>query len=386
MTPSWDKIKKVSARFKGLTEIGIANISTSIISGLFWLYMARLLGTTHYGEISYLIAVASIGVTFSYLGAGNALLVYGAKGVKIQPSVYFIALVASAIVSIILFFIFYNIAISLFVFGNVIFGLAYSDLLGRKAYKDYLKYFIAQRIMMVVFAITLYHVMGPNGVILGMALSFFPFLIQSYKVFRESKIDFSMIKSRFNFIINSYLLDIARTFSTTTDKLIIAPLFGFVLLGNYQLGVQFLSLIGILPGIVYQYILPHDASGNPNKKLKNLTIIMSVALVILTIALSPILIPPLFPKFTEAIKVIQIMSLGIIPIAISNTYISKFLSLEKSRTVLVGSGIFLAVQITLIILLGKIFGINGVAISFVLSQASETAYLIIIDRYSMKKA
>lgn len=385
MTPSWDKIKNLPTRLKGLTEIGLANISTGIISGLFWLYMARVLGTTHYGEVSYFIAVASVGSTISFLGAGNSLLVYPAKGIKIQPPVYFLALVSASTASVIVYFIFYNIGTSLLVLGTVVFGLTTSDLLGGKSYRNYLKYFVVQRILMVGLAVSLYHIMGPNGVIIGVALANFPFLFQSYKVFKGAKIDFSLIKSRFRFIVNSYLLDISRIFSTATDKLIVAPLFGFALLGNYQLGVQFLALLGVFPSIIYQYILPHDASGNPNKKLKDLTIIVSIGLAILSILLSPIAVPPLFPKFTHAITVIQIMSLGVIPIAITNTYISKFLALEKSNIVLIGSVIFLVVQITLIILFGKFFGINGIAASFVLAQSSETTYLIIINRVKLKK-
>ena len=385
MTSRWDKIKDLPTRFKGLTEIGLAQISTGLISGLFWLYMARVLGTTHYGEVSYFIAIASLGSTVSFLGAGNSLLVYPAKGIKIQPPVYFLTLVSSSIASVIVFFIFYNIGTSLLVLGTVIFGLATGDLLGSKSYRNYLKYFVVQRILMVVLAISFYHIMGPNGVILGISLANFPFLFHSYKVFRSAKIDFSLVKSRFRFIFNSYLLDISRIFSTTTDKLIVAPLFGFVLLGNYQLGVQFLALLGVFPSIIFQYILPHDASGNPNRRLKNLTVLISVGLAVLSILLSPIVLPLLFPKFTHAITVVQIMSLGIIPTTISTNYLSKFLSLEKSNIVLVGSIIFLVTQVTLIILFGKFFGINGIATSFVLAQSSETIYLVIVSRLRTKK-
>jgi O-antigen/teichoic acid export membrane protein len=380
----WKKIKETFMRFKGLTSIGFANIVANAISGLFWLYIARILGTEHYGEVSYFIAIAGIGTILSFVGAGNILLVYAAKEVKIQPPVYFISLIASIITAIVLFFIFYNIGISLFVIGNVVFGLVTYDMLGRKLYKNYLRYVIVQKILMALLAIVLYHIIGINGVILGISLSFFLPIVKIYQIFRGAKIDFSLIKSRYGFIVNSYMLDITRTFSTTTDKLIVAPMFGFALLGNYQLGVQFLSLLTILPGIVYQYILPQDASGNPNKKLKRLTIVISVVLAILSIVLAPIVLPVLFSKFTHAITVIQIISLSIIPISITNTYISKFLARENSKIVLIGSGIFLGVQIVMIVLLGKIYGITGISASFVLAQTSETIYLIIVDRVIKK--
>ncbi len=378
------KIKDIIDRFKGLTTIGLANIIANVISGLFWLYMARLLGTTNYGEVSYFIAIAGIGTMFSFVGAGNTLTVYTAKDVKIQASVYSISIISSIITSSILFILFFNLGLSLFVIGNVLFGLITAELLGRKLYKTYSIYLILQKILMASLAIALNHFIGNNGVILGIAISFFPAIIRIYQGFRESRIDFSIIRSKLGFIINSYILDISRTFSGTVDKVIIGPLFGFMLLGNYQLGIQFMSILGILPNIVYSYVLSHDASGNPNKKLKKLTILCSCVLSILGITLSPIVLPVFFPKFTEAIGVIQIMSLAIIPGTVNGMYISKFLGLEKSRIVLIGSGIYLSILVISIIGLGKILGINGIASAYDLATVSESIYLISLERIIQK--
>ena len=52
MTDSWNKIRGFVTRFKDLTIIGFSTIISSAISGIFWLYIAALLGTEHYGEIS----------------------------------------------------------------------------------------------------------------------------------------------------------------------------------------------------------------------------------------------------------------------------------------------------------------------------------------------
>ncbi|HLX54666.1 MAG TPA: hypothetical protein VKR58_12025, partial [Aquella sp.] len=381
---SWNEIKDLSSKLKGLSTIGLANILGSVISGLFWLYIARIIGTTHYGEVNYLLAIAGIGVLFGYIGSANTILVYVPKGIKLQSTVYAVALVASIAIAVVLFIVFHNIAVSTYVIGNVIFGLATSDLLAKKNYRSYFAYFIASKLLTVGLSLILYHYLGPDGIILGITFSFLPCLVIVYKGFRESKIDFALLRTRLRFIINSYILDMTRTFSTTADKLIVGPLLGYAILGNYSLGLQFLSLLTILPGIVYQYTLPHDASGTSNKKLKQATILVSTLFAILSIFLSPIVLPVLFPKFTAAIGVIQIVSLGIIPISISNVYISKFLAKEDSRIVLVGSAIFLGVLIPTIFLLGKMIGVNGVAAAFVLAQSSETAYLFFINKYVYK--
>lgn len=234
---------------------------------------------------------------------------------------------------------------------------------------------------MAGLAIFLYHLIGHNGIITGIALSFFITSFRIYQGFRETKIDFSLIRPRLGFMLNSYSVDITRTFATTVDKLIVMPLFGLAILGNYQLGVQFLGFLTMFPGIIYSYILTHDASGNPNKKLKQITIIISVALSILGMTLGPTVLPFFFPKFTHIGQIIQIMSLSIIPITISNTYISKFLGTERNRIVLVGSGIFLVTQTITIIVLGKIFGVYGISFSYVLATTSEAVYLIGMDRF-----
>jgi O-antigen/teichoic acid export membrane protein len=282
------------------------------------------------------------------------------------------------------FLIFSQIGISFFVLGYVIFTLATAEILGKKQYKNYSKYLISQKVLMVIFAFIFYYYIGLEGVVLGIGFSFFPYMIRIYKSLKKDKIDFSLIKPRIRFIMNSYALDLSRTFSGYTDKLIVAPLFGFAILGNYQLGIQLLTIIAILPGIVYQYILPRDSSGESNKKLKKLTIGVSIILAILGIVLAPIILPILFPEFTEAVEVIQIMSISVIPSTINLMYISKFLGNELSKIVLIGSGIFLAVQIISIVILGELFAVNGVALALVLGATSEAIFLIVINKIKYK--
>jgi len=237
---------------------------------------------------------------------------------------------------------------------------------------------------MVVFALTFYYLIGLEGVILGIGLSFVPYVKRIYKSLKNDKNDFSLIRQRIRFIINSYALDLSRTFGSYTDKLIVAPLLGFALLGNYQLGIQLLSVLGILPGSVYQYILPRDASGESDKKLKTIIIIISGILAVLGIILAPIILPVFFPEFIEAVEVIQIMSISIIPSTINLIYISKFLSKELSKIVLIGSGIFLGVQIVSIFVLGELLGVNGVSLALVLGATAEAIFLVSINRIIYK--
>lgn len=380
MTNKWHKIKKIFSQEQDLATIGLSSIVSNAIGGIFWIYIASLIGVEHYGEVSYYISISIIASIISFIGAGNTIIVYTAKKIAIQPVIYFLSSISAFIASIILFVIFHDIGVSIYIIGFVVFSLVTSELLGLKAYGHYSRYIVIQKILMVALAIGLYFVIGYKGIILGIGLSFIPFSFRIYKGFQGSKIDFSILRSHIGFVLNSYLLDIARAFSSSFGKIIIAPLFGFVLLGNYNLGIQIFTVLGIIPGIVYQYILPHDASGNPNRAIKKWIIIFSVILAIVTISLSPFVLPILFPKFMDVVTVVQIISLAIIPYTINLTYISKFLGSEQSKVVLSSSVIYLGIQIVALIILGNLYGVNGLATAFVLAVSSETAFLIAIDK------
>jgi len=59
---SFEKIKIISGK-KDLSALGAANIIGSVISALFWFYLAALVGTENYGELSYLLAIVGIAIS-----------------------------------------------------------------------------------------------------------------------------------------------------------------------------------------------------------------------------------------------------------------------------------------------------------------------------------
>jgi O-antigen/teichoic acid export membrane protein len=382
---TWNEIKKYFLNFKGLGIIGGASGITNAIGAIFWFLMASLLGTENYGEISYLIAIGVIASRISLVGATNSLLVFIPKGINIQIPIYIISITSSILTSIIVFFVFLNNpSVSLYIVGFVIFTLITSEALGRKSYSGYAKYIISQKLLLVSLSTSLFFIIGFEGVIYGIALSFFPYVIKIITDVRNKEIDFSVLKSKKGFIMNNYLLDLTNAFNGSLDKIIIAPLLGFALLGNYQLGVQFISILAIIPAMVFQYTLPMDASGNSNKILKKLLIIYSVVITIITILLAPIIVPILFPDFSEAVEIIQIISISVIPSTITITLISKYLGNAQSKIVLIGSGIFLGVQIPSILVLGNQFGVNGAAVAIILGHSVQAIYFLIIDNFSKK--
>jgi O-antigen/teichoic acid export membrane protein len=383
MSDNWNKIKNSIVQLKDLSILSSASLITNFIGGLFWMYVASLMGPEEYGQVSYLISISIILTSISLFGAGNSMVVFVAKGEKIRSLFFVITFTISVIGSIILFLMFENFGMSVYAIGFVIFTLVTTDLLGKKLYVNYAKYLLLQRILMVGIAIPFYFIFGLNGVILGIALSFLPFTFIIFRDFREP-INYSFLKLKFKTLFSIYLMDLSGLMRGYLDKLIIAPMLGFALLGNYQLGIQFLVILNIIPMAIYQYVLTHDSSGSSTVKIKILAVGIAGILSIAGAIVAPFFVPMLFPEFTESILIVQILSFSIIPSTMVMMYISTFLASEKPKFMLIGSIIFIVVQISGIFILKDTYGIYGVALALILAYLFELVYFVYITKFVSK--
>jgi len=375
----WKKISGIGPNAKDVSTIGIVDIAGNGIAAAFWFYIASILSPEEYGEISYIIAIASIVAIVALPGVQNALTVFGAKKIKIQSTLYLLSIILGSIGSIVVFILFQKFEMSLLVIGYIIFNLVVADLLGRKIFVAYAKYVIANKILTVVLGIGLYYAIGIEGVIIGVALAAFPYFIRVFREFRQTKIDFSLVRNRLRFMLTSYITLLTKNFTGSLDKIIIVPILGFALLGNYHLALQFIVILMILPSIIYKYTLPYDASGNPNKKLKRFSVISSIGIAALGIFVTPYVVPIFFSQYSEVTELIQILSISIIPSTISLNYQSRFLGQEKNKIILGGSLVYLPIQLVTIIILGSMFGGLGIVIAYNIAITSQTLFYAIMD-------
>jgi len=369
--------RKIFQKSKNLTVLGSSYIISNAISAIFWLFLASILDVEQYGELGYLLAIVGTVGAFGLIGSNNTLTVYVAKGVKIQATIFLTTLIAGATLSIGLLVFTQNILISFYPLALIIFSTVIFDLLGKKAFTNYGKYLVIQRILMVTFALIFLEIWGVNGIIFGYTLSLGVFVFLTFKAFQEGKIDFKLLKDRKKFILNSYGTHILEVIGINIDKLIIFPMFGALILGPYQLGFQIFVVLMILPNIVTQYTLPHDATGIKNKSLKKYTMIISGIITGLVVILSPQLIPILFPKYIEAIEVIQIMGFALIPTALTMILTSELLGKESSKSVILSNIIGIIALIIGIITLGEIMGLLGLALSLVIGRILQCVILLI---------
>ena len=365
---------------KGLLSIGFADIVGSVISGLFWLYIASQLNPDVYGEIIYFISIAGLAQMVSLLGSSNALTVYTAKNVKIQSTLFLISISAAAI-SLAIITIFLNrLDAGLLAVGFIVFSLVNSVILGKKLFVKYAKLILSQKILTLILGLGLYFVFDVYGIIYGLALSYIPHLVIFVKEFSRTKIDFMLLKPRKVFIINNYVMSLTAGLGGTIDKLIIAPVLGLALLGNYSLALQIFTMMMVFSAVVYKYLLPSDASGESNKKIRQIALVISIIITILGVTVLPNVIDWIFPKYVDATYAIQIMSLGVVPGTIAILYSSKFLGMEKSKFVMIPKLVSLGVLIGGFLYFGPIYGAIGLAWIIVTISAWEAIFLFTMDR------
>ena len=380
MANYWNTIKNKFQKEDGIVSVGFSDIVGSGIAAVFWLYIASDMNPSDYGEIHYFLAIAGTAQIISMLGTSHALTVYSAKKENIQSTLFIISIIPTIISCIIIIMIFDRFDAGLLAIGYVVFESVNSVILGRKFYRKYAKMILVQKSLTILLGISFFYAFGPSGIIFALVLTFIPHLAIFIKEFQNTKINFTLLKPRKNFIINNYLMKLSGGFGGQIDKIILAPLLGFSLLGNYSLAIQIFTILIIFSSVVFKYLLPQDASGASNRNLKKITIMTSIGISIFGILVLPKLITLVFSEFVEAADAIAIMSIAVIPEAITMLYSSKMLGKEKSKFVLIAKLLAVSIIVIGFILLGPILGIVGLAITFVIAAIFQACFLAITDK------
>jgi len=374
----WNNLRQKLEQVKGLGFIGLGDIVGVAISSIFWFYLASVIEPHEYGEIHFFLSMAAIASSIALFGTQESITVLTAKGHKIQSGLNVISLGISSITSLFLIIFFQRIDVGIIVFAFVINTLSIGDLLGKKQFFKYSQYNILQKILTLVLGIGFFYAFGPSGIIYALAISYSIYLIRIIKTFQEVPINFKLIKEKSNFLSHNYMMHLAGSFGSQVDKIIVVPLLGSAVLGNYSLALQVITVFTVFTTIVFKFLLTQESSGIQNRVLSIIVIIISIIISLAGIFLSPLLIPNFFPKYVDAGVAIQIMSLSIIPITIITIYTSRLLAKEKSKFVLIGTSLGVATLVSGIIILGSMYGTMGIAISFVLSTIVESIYLVLI--------
>ena len=363
-------------QLKELSFIGSADIIGTSAGAIFWFILASQIPPEEYGELFYFIGIAAIAASFVLVGAQNTITVYSSKNLKIESTLYFISLILGIIASFVIIIIFYKIDIVFLLFAYIINTLAIGQLLGRKLFSQYLKHTLIQKFLTVGLGLLAFVFFGTEGIIAALSITYIFFIIIIFKQFKETKIDFSLLKNRTKFILYNYLVGVLTKLNSHLNKFIIVPILGFTILGNFHLALQVVNIGLIFTMIVFKYTIPYDSQGEENKKLKKFTLVVSIIFAIVGSLISPYIVPTLFPEYTEVIDIIQIISFSLIPMTITRLFSSKLLGQENNKRIVYSKIVSMTTFIVGILVLASEYGIYGLAISYMLSTIFEAVCLI----------
>lgn len=377
------KLKKL----KELSQIGSADVIGNAITAFFWLFLSSQIPPEQYGEIFYFIGIVATASAFVLIGNQNTLIVYVSKKIKIESTLYFISLMLGIVASFIIMILFYRVDAIFLLFGYVINTLSIGQLLGNKSFSSYSKFMLLQKGLTLSLGILFFIIFGSEGILYALALSYVFYIIIIFRKFKETRIDFSLLKDRSTFIVNNYAIDILTKINAHLNKFIIVPLLGFSILGNFSLSLQIVNIGMIFTMIVFKYTVSHDAQGQENKKLKKLTVFISIIIALSGMFIAPYVIPIFFTQYIEAIDAIRIISFSLIPMTITSMYSSKLLGQEKNKRIVLSKIASIVTFIVSILILGPSYGITGLAFSYLLATIAESTSLMMkFEKLSSNKS
>ena len=135
--------------------------------------------------------------------------------------------------------------------------------------------------------------------------------------------------------------------------------------------MQIVVAMMAIPNIIFKYLLTEELYGVKDREFKKKIIVFCSIITIAGFFLVPEIVPKIFPKYLEVYDAIRIMSIAILPTAYAKIQTVRYLSQERSHIIFGGSGIYFITLLIGIIFLGSIWGIVGIAVSFLLSSINQ---------------
>jgi len=189
---------------KNFGPVLLSDIISTIIGSVFWLYLATILTKNEYGELQFLISNVGLAVGFAMIANNNSVIVYEAKRLDLRRTLFLISFLIGGIVSVVLFIIYSRFDIILLTFGMMSEEMIVGYFIGKKFFVKYAIFIILQKGLMIALGIGFYLVIGIEGILYGIGLSYISLIPIIFRSVRESKFNFLLFRENFGFIINNY--------------------------------------------------------------------------------------------------------------------------------------------------------------------------------------
>ena len=357
----------------------VGRVVSAGLQALFYLIFASLLQPEAYGYLSYLIAIAGTVSTISRFGLNHTVTVYQAKGkTLLSEQTNSLAVITTVIASLLLLLVDLNAA--LLCFSMSFFLMNIHNLIGLKKYKRYMGVDITKGILIITLPILFYFIFQIPGILLGMSISYLVCSPHFFK-FLQFKNLVNVVKNNHKVLAHNFGVDLSTNATRFVDKLLIVPIMGFAYTGIYQLNLQILSGLEMLPLALHSFLLSEESSGRSQAKISIIVVAASIVISIIVIILAPYVIGQLFSQYKEGIYSFQILVISIVPLTIGAVLTAKLQAIESTK---VG---FLAVirigtLLVLIGILGPIMGLTGLSLALLISSILSTVFLYICIVYN----
>jgi len=363
--------------------VSSGRVISSALQAIFYIIFAILLSPEEYGNLSYLIAIAGVASIISRFGLTHSVVIFQAKSdYSTVNQINLLVLITTSIAAIILIPI--DIFAAFLTLSSSVFLMYVHNLLGLKNYKKYFSYNLLKGSLIIVIPATGYYFFQLEGILFGMAIAYLLSSLPFFKSISFEKNLFQNFKNNFRIFLHNFGVDASTNLVKFIDKLVIAPIAGFAILGIYQLNLQILIGLEIIPIALHSYLLSEESSGNKHRKITGLVLLFSIFLVISIIFLSPFVIPEFFPQYIEGIESLQILVISLIPLTISSILNAK-LQARNSTKVGYSAIIRIGSLLIMLVVLGSQFGLLGLSYSVLLSAIFNTIFLIYIFKSDNKE-
>lgn len=375
-------MKEIPKKGRKFTQVAVAQISATILGSIFWLVFAKTIHPIAYGRLTWLVSTATILSTICLIGLGKTVTTYYPKerNITLLKNSTFLVIVASLGVGLLASILIEG-TVGLLVIGLSTFSIAFYSELAKQRYDRYMWMWIGARTASIILPFLIYHLWGVvAGILAGLTAAYFIFGAWVLKQI-PSSLDLSEVRKKMSFALSSWGADIGGVSVNFLDKILIGLLFSMTVLGIYQFAYRIFVLFGVLPRILFFFLLPEKSAGRETKKIELYGILVSTILTVLIFVLAPLVVPKIFPNFEEGIEPIRIMSLAIIPAAISRIKSSELYSREKANIVLGAHLLALAVGVTgIAISFSKSLGLIALSLTLLSLQITLAAGLFILPK------
>ncbi|MCL0059501.1 oligosaccharide flippase family protein, partial [Dehalococcoidia bacterium] len=264
---------------RGLVWVASAQLAALLLGTALWLLLALLIHPLAYGHLIWLVSIATILSTICTFGLGKTIITHlpAEKDGKFVSSsvavVVILSLIAGIAVSVVL-----EPAVGLLTIGLSLFSITvHLELAGRK-YGGYLRAWVGTRLLCLLLPVLLYLLWGSiMWILVGLALAYLLFGGKAF-IHLRSKPDFRKIRGTLKFTLGVLGTDISRVSTSFLDKILIGKLFGMAVLGYYHFAFRIFLLFGILPQIMFFYLLSEKSARRNTEKIEKMAVIASFGL------------------------------------------------------------------------------------------------------------